>query len=1228
MGNQSETVLLDALEQRFRWETNEAQMVVDVLLPTLQRMFAGPDVEIRVECHLHLRLGTNLYRVDSTPKTAATGRADFFVVDRTTGQVIVVVEAKRPGHVLTQDDRDQLGSYMGTVRPVAPFGILSNGRNTEVLVWRDGITVDASAFPELESVVPSFNALLHDEYARRLLAASPEYRDQVSTQIAEAKLKPVALASLHPREAVAAVQARISATLRSVTIVTSPPQCGKTQVLVDLFERRTGPAIFVDDEPPSSTIQHFDPSSSRARDVFVAYLEARRSSAPVLILVEAHRVDSGLMQLLDYVANDDTARCHVVIAANPATTRSLLMRRDDSLLFGPDTPVAVLELGAFTDDELVHLYPEGDIDLLSQPFLRLFRWPGMQRVVRDRAFSDLGVGDALANWFMQANVDTQQAIAALGAFLAQHPSSMRQRLPAEFVRGQSLHLAQLEQHGFVCQIPNPRTGIAGYALTCIEIAAYALLAHVFQSDSPDAPLLDEIVRRLRDGDSDAEVTALVALLPHFLTDPNPTSTRGKIVRRMLGISFDTHRLEGLTRAKVLDSFAGVRIAASDGMLDSPRELVESALLVLRRHTGHMPNFRELEQQLGPTLRQDAQRRQHIYEMRLSSEELGNSATLARLARAQRLDMLWMLAEGDHEWLGTGTKLTEVVGVAETIVVSLADERRLGFPIESVIPELAGCITRNQARDLRILLRRRAHQKAVLEDSAHVRLLIERVIESHAQGDSEALADCFHYVEAMRPELLEALLGAAISEGTPAQFVYVLLNGLWPRIRELNKDAQTRVVYHLVQITTGHPGLLEWLDTDMLRWLARDFVESFAALRRVEVSALAQLRMLLQVEPRALGELSDVVESMSTSEVAQIWQLPNFVRLLSSRAEVDAWVDGLRADAPARLVSSLIELDGSPLGTFVTPSADIAHARLRELIASAPSFPVGPGRRLHWSRSRVRVLVQACIPAGLDHALIIKLDRLLRAALLRVHDSSLNRYAMGELVTSMAATPLAHTALLRRLILSGFDLWEIKLDDEADCPMLHTLLAKLRDEAGSAATDLFRVAARWLTQHWCRVRQLPNLSSYSIRHLMGIKGFVEHTVEAIGTQADADSLSIDAIVLLSDMLPWFSKRENRDLVREFAQEVLNDYPELEGPLEQQHPHAWEQLRAAHDATEVETLELEDLLRDIGDAIEVVPQLPVVLSELKPTTHHRSMLTPLESGFVYWSPEAFLASWRDP
>lgn len=111
---------------------NEELLRAHVLLPYLRALGLSAD-EIQIEKRFTIKLGRRSHEV--SPSTES-GRADV-LVRNANGDNLFIVELKNPGSTLTNDDRDQGISYARLLDQIAPFVLLSNGKESKIF---DSIT--------------------------------------------------------------------------------------------------------------------------------------------------------------------------------------------------------------------------------------------------------------------------------------------------------------------------------------------------------------------------------------------------------------------------------------------------------------------------------------------------------------------------------------------------------------------------------------------------------------------------------------------------------------------------------------------------------------------------------------------------------------------------------------------------------------------------------------------------------------------------------------------------------------------------------------------------------------------------------------------------------------------------------------------------------------------------------------------------------------------------------
>src|SRR5438094_771759 len=102
-----------------------------VLLPYLRALGLGPD-QVRLEKTFRLKLGLTAVEVGTRePRAIVGGRLDV-LVQNIQGENLFVVELKAEDKELTDDDRDQGISYARLLDQIAPFVLLTNGREARL----------------------------------------------------------------------------------------------------------------------------------------------------------------------------------------------------------------------------------------------------------------------------------------------------------------------------------------------------------------------------------------------------------------------------------------------------------------------------------------------------------------------------------------------------------------------------------------------------------------------------------------------------------------------------------------------------------------------------------------------------------------------------------------------------------------------------------------------------------------------------------------------------------------------------------------------------------------------------------------------------------------------------------------------------------------------------------------------------------------------------------------
>lgn len=91
--------------------------------------------EISCEDYFSIKLGHNAINID---KKAVGGRSDILIARN--GKPLAIIETKAPSHNLTDEDAQQAISYARLLATIAPFAIVTNGKETKVYdVLADGL---------------------------------------------------------------------------------------------------------------------------------------------------------------------------------------------------------------------------------------------------------------------------------------------------------------------------------------------------------------------------------------------------------------------------------------------------------------------------------------------------------------------------------------------------------------------------------------------------------------------------------------------------------------------------------------------------------------------------------------------------------------------------------------------------------------------------------------------------------------------------------------------------------------------------------------------------------------------------------------------------------------------------------------------------------------------------------------------------------------------------------
>lgn len=183
-------------------------------------------------------------------------RLDILIKQK--GRNLAVLELKRPGYPLRDEDRDQGLSYARLLTPMPPLVIVSNGKETQFYETTSGTPLDIIS-PDAEQLEKLFVQALEiaasqkDHAVRILLGKDPLIWEKVigdinrisflnHTGFVETLYQPIADSFHLPRESTQRIVDLVSRNNPVVT-VTGSPMVGKTNILYELCQLKEVPFI-------------------------------------------------------------------------------------------------------------------------------------------------------------------------------------------------------------------------------------------------------------------------------------------------------------------------------------------------------------------------------------------------------------------------------------------------------------------------------------------------------------------------------------------------------------------------------------------------------------------------------------------------------------------------------------------------------------------------------------------------------------------------------------------------------------------------------------------------------------------------------------------------------------------------------------------------------------------------------------------------------------------------
>jgi hypothetical protein len=283
---------------------NEEEVKNNVIVPWLTAN-GVPQAELHFERPFRVKLGRHTVVVGEGVTSPATARLDILVTRQRRN--LLVVEMKAEDVVLTDDDRDQGISYARLVHPVAPFVLVTNGRESRLYD-----TLSKNPVADSTVVSRDFTVALPDaerlEALQLFLASSPANvlrlsAAQIESETAPLKGEPTNLGAVYisaahrPNKALLATVDRFLRSSSSLFVIVGEAGSGKTCAAVDIATSLVAegyPAFFYQSSMLESNVLEavwaeiawtFNEQSDRVRAL--RHLSNQGAGKPFVIVLDA-----------------------------------------------------------------------------------------------------------------------------------------------------------------------------------------------------------------------------------------------------------------------------------------------------------------------------------------------------------------------------------------------------------------------------------------------------------------------------------------------------------------------------------------------------------------------------------------------------------------------------------------------------------------------------------------------------------------------------------------------------------------------------------------------------------------------------------------------------------------------------------------------------------------------------------------------------------------------------
>lgn len=389
-----------------RSTTNDTEADLEARIrAAIKKAFPGlPDGSVKHQIKFTFKFGKQTIEVDAR-KQRAEARLDILL--EKDGRPLAVMELKRPGLALTDEDDAQGVSYARLVQPPAPLVVVTNGSDVRILETSTGSEWNAGSAPEeaFLSLMKRACRVAKDEITtaiETLMGTAPHVWIQAVRRISAATIDeltavgdesglPFAEGFLLPRRATHQILKNLDKGTK-LQVLEGPPLAGKSSVLRELSLRAAQQdnigVLYVETEIGVGALQlladalrqvlHWPVSAAEARDWLI---RVSLDQGPRLVLAFDGLSASDsvvLREIVDLTSGAFGPALLIVVAMDEGTAQKVLRAGNEQSLSALGRRATRVILGRLDDQEFEHAW-----SVLGQRRLEFLEGAGMASEYRE-----------------------------------------------------------------------------------------------------------------------------------------------------------------------------------------------------------------------------------------------------------------------------------------------------------------------------------------------------------------------------------------------------------------------------------------------------------------------------------------------------------------------------------------------------------------------------------------------------------------------------------------------------------------------------------------------------------------------------------------------------------------------------------------------------------------------------------------------------------------------------